>query len=192
MIIMEQEQKKEIISDLTKRMEGAIASLKHSLSGLRAGRASVNILDPIKVELYGNDMPVSQLGTISTPDARTLSIQVWDKSAVKEVEKAILNSGLGFNPIVDGQLIRILIPNLSEDRRKELVKKANEYSEQSKISIRNVRRDGIDTFKKLEKAKDISEDELRDITEEIQKLTDKYVKNIDDTISQKSQEIINI
>ena len=189
---MEQEQKKEIISDLTKRMEGAIASLKHSLSGLRAGRASVNILDPIKVELYGNDMPVSQLGTISTPDARTLSIQVWDKSAVKEVEKAILNSGLGFNPIVDGQLIRILIPNLSEDRRKELVKKANEYSEQSKISIRNVRRDGIDTFKKLEKAKDISEDELRDITEEIQKLTDKYVKNIDDTISQKSQEIINI
>lgn len=189
---MEQEQRKTIFSDLIKRMEGALASLNHSLNGLRTGRASVNILDPIKVDVYGSDMPISQLATVSAPDARTLNIQVWDKSVVKEIEKAILNSGLGFNPIIDGQLIRIPIPNLSEERRKELVKKAHEYSEQSKISIRNIRRDGIDVFKKLEKSKDISEDELRDATEEIQKLTDKYVKNIDDILSEKSQEIINI
>lgn len=189
---MEQEQKNKVISDLTKRMEGAISSLQHSLNGLRTGRASVNVLDPIKIAVYGSKMPINQVATVSAPEARMLNIQVWDKTIVKDVERAISGSGLGFNPIIDGELIRIPIPDLSEERRKELIKKAHEYSEQAKISIRNIRRDGIDIFKKSEKNKEISEDECRSNIEDIQNLTDKYVKKAVSILSEKSEEIISI
>lgn len=181
-----------ILEDVDRRMEGAISSLKHSLSGLRTGRASASILDPIKVEMYGDFVPINQVGAVSVPESRLLTIQVWDKSAVKAIEKAISNSGLGLNPSVDGQLIRIPIPDLSEERRKELNKKAGEYTEQTKVAVRNVRRDGMDALKKLEKNKELSEDELKLHGNEIQKLTDDHIRKIDDLLTQKSKEILSI
>lgn len=181
-----------IITDLQKRMAGAIASYKHSLAGLRVGRASASLLDPIKAEVYGNITPINQLGTISATDARLLTIQIWDKSAVKPVEKAIINSGLGLNPLTDGLSIRIPIPDLSNERRKELTKKASEYAEQAKIAIRNVRRDSIEDLKKLEKEKKISEDELKSYTSNVQKITDSHITQIGELVEQKSQEIMNI
>ena len=162
----------EIFSDLRKRMDGAIASLKHSLNGLRTGRASTALLDPIKVEAYGSLMPLNQVGTVNAPEPQMLSVQVWDAGMVNPVSTAITESGLGLNPIVEGQSIRIPLPNLSEERRKELSKKADEYGENAKISVRNIRRDGMDAFKKLEKDKDISEDELHTHSDQVQKITD--------------------
>lgn len=169
----------EIIPELKKKMDGSIDTLKHSLSGLRTGRASIALLEPIKIEVYGNVMPISQLASITVSDARTLMIQVWDKGLVPNVEKAIINSKLGLTPNTEGQVIRLFIPNLTEERRKELVKKAHAYGEQTKIAIRNIRRNGLDIYKKHEKEKLISEDELKFYAGKIQKLTDDYIKKVD-------------
>ncbi len=183
---------KAIVSDIEKRMDGPIQNLKHSLSGLRTGRISTALLEPIKVEVYGNNMPINQLGTVSASDSKTLVIQVWDRAVAKDVEKAIINSGLGLNPITEGQVIRVPLPDLTEQRRKELSKKASEYGEGAKISVRNIRRDSMDNFKKMEKAKEISEDESHTYSDEIQKITDKYIKNIDEIVQNKVKDIMSI
>jgi ribosome recycling factor len=181
-----------VIVDLKKRMDASIASLKHSLNGLRTGRASVALLDPIKVEAYGSLMPITQVGTVNAPEAQMLTVQVWDSGMVQNVVKAINEAGLGLNPMPEGNMIRIPIPQLSQERRKELSKKAHEYGENSKIAIRNIRRDGMDAFKKLEKDKHISEDESRDHSEEVQKATDEFVKKVDQTVAEKEKEIMSI
>jgi ribosome recycling factor len=182
----------EILEDIAKRMDGALENLRHSLAGLRTGRASVSLLDPIKVEVYGSMLPINQLGTISLPESRMLSVQVWDKENVKVVEKAISASGLSLNPLVEGQIIRVAIPDLSEERRKELTKKANEYTELCKIAIRNVRRDGMDIFKQKEKNKEISEDILESYSEKVQKLTDQHITKTDELVKKKNTEIMEI
>lgn len=181
-----------IITDTKKRMDASVHSLTHSLNGLRTGRASVALLDPVKVEAYGSPVPISQVGTVSTPEAQMITVQVWDGGLVQAVIKAINEAGLGLNPMPDGQLVRIPIPQLSEERRKELSKKALEYGENAKIAIRNVRRDGMDGFKKLEKEKKISEDECRDQSELVQKTTDDFVKKIDLVVAEKQKEIMAI
>ena len=181
-----------IKTDAEKRMEGAIHSLKHSLNGLRTGRASAALLDPIKVEVYGDFMPINQVATVATPEARLISVQVWDKNNVKAIEKAIANSGLGLNPQSDGNLIRIPLPDLSEERRKELAKKAKEYSEHAKVAIRNIRRDANDEIKKLEKSAEISEDQQHEYADKIQKVTDSYITNADKATEAKVQEIMHI
>lgn len=178
--------------DLRKRMDGALHSLKHSLNGLRTGRASAALLEPIKVDAYGSLMPITQIGSINVPEPKLIVVQVWDASLTQATEKAIMNAGLGLNPIVDGQLIRVPLPDLSEQRRKELCKKAHEYSEQAKISIRNIRRDGMDLLKKQEKDKQISEDDYQVKSEEIQKITDEFTKKIDTTVADKEKEIMHV
>ena len=182
----------DIKQDLQKRMDGAITSFKHTLSGLRTGRASASLLDPIKVEIYGDFIAINQIATISVPEARTINVQVWDKSSVKAVEKAISNAGLGLNPVSDGQLVRVPIPDLSEQRRKELSKKVGEYAEHARIALRNIRRDSIDDLKKMEKDKAISEDELKTNTTEIQKITDSYNSKVEELSIAKSKEIMGV
>lgn len=182
----------EVINDSTKRMEGSITSFKHSLNGLRTGRASASLVEPIKVEVYGEMMSMSQVGTINVPEPRMITVQAWDKGSVPSIIKAISVSGLGLNPVADGNLVRIPIPDLSEERRKELVKKAGEYAEQYKVAIRNVRRDGIDTIKKMEKDKLISEDQQRDFCDQMQKVTDDFTKKIDALLKTKSEEIMQV
>lgn len=182
----------EVISDVTKRMDGAFSALKHSLNGLRTGRASSSLLDPIKVEVYGSLMPLNQLGSVSIPEARLIVVQVWDRETAKPVEKAIRDSGLGLNPVAEGSVIRVPIPDLSEERRKELVKKANEYCENGKIAMRNVRRDGMEMIKKMEKDKTISEDELKSHREEIQKITDIHTRKADEATQIKAKEIMSV
>jgi ribosome recycling factor len=179
-----------ITAELRKRMEGALNTLDHDLKGVRAGRASANFFDPVVVEAYGDRMPIAQLATVSTPDSMTISVQVWDKSMVKAVEKAIANAGLGVSPVADGQVIRVALPKLSEERRKELVKVAHKYAEQSKVAVRNVRRDGMEQLKKLEKDGAISKDEHHTISESIQKLTDDFIKKIDDHALAKEKDIL--
>jgi len=178
--------------ELKRRMEGALASLHHEFSGLRTGRASANLLDTVMVDAYGAMMPMNQVGTVSAPEPRLLTVQVWDKSMVKAVEKAIANANLGLNPSADGQLVRVPIPALSEDRRKEMVKVAGKYAEQGKVAIRNVRRDGMDALKADEKDGKISEDEHRKQSEQIQKLTDDYVKKIDELMVAKEKDIMSV
>lgn len=178
--------------NLSTRMEGALKVLDNEFKGLRTGRASVNLLDPVQVESYGNRMPVSQLATISTPDPRALHIQIWDKSNVKAVEKAIIEANLGLNPMVEGQLVRISIPPLNEERRKELVKLAYKYAENTKVSLRNIRRDGMEELKKLEKESQISKDEHKNLADEIQKLTDQFTSKVDASAKQKEQEILTL
>jgi len=175
--------------DLSKRMDGAISSFNGDLAGLRTGRASTNMVDGILVDAYGQKMPLDQVGSISVPEARMISIQVWDKGLVIAVEKSIHESGLGLNPQVDGELIRIPIPELNEERREELSKIAGKYAEQAKISIRNVRRDGMDEIKKIEKEGSVGKDRAKDLEGEVQELTDDYIKRIDDILSQKESEI---
>jgi ribosome recycling factor len=182
----------QIIIDIRKKMEGALASLKHNLNGLRTGRANVSLLDPIKVNAYGALMPLNQVGTVNVPEPRMITVQVWDTSLTSSVVRAILDAGLGLNPIGEGQIIRVPIPDLSEERRKELSKKAHEYGENAKISVRNIRRDGNDEFKKMEKDKQISEDECRDSCEEVQKVTDEFSKKIDQAVEEKIKEIMTI
>lgn len=184
--------KKIFIEELKNRMDKALKVLEHELKGLRTGRASVNLLDPVHVEAYGDRLPISQLGTISTPDARMIIVQVWDKAVVKAVEKAIVDGNLGLNPASDGQNIRLPIPPLSEERRKELAKLAAKYGENTKVAIRNIRRDGMEDLKKLEKSGAISEDDLHSIGDEIQSLTDKEIENVDKTVKTKEQEITAI
>tara|TARA_B100000405_G_scaffold171433_1_gene119819 strand:- start:5120 stop:5677 length:558 start_codon:yes stop_codon:yes gene_type:complete len=175
--------------DLIKRMDGAISSFSGDLAGLRTGRASTNMVDGIMIDAYGQKMPIDQVGSISVPEARMISIQVWDKGLVVAVEKAIHESGLGLNPQVDGELIRIPIPELNEERREELSKIAGKYAEQSRIAIRNVRRDGMDEIKKIEKDGTVGKDRAIDLSNEVQELTDDYIKKIDEMLSQKENEI---
>lgn len=184
--------KDDLKQDLETRMDKAVGVLDGELKGLRTGRASVNLLDPVIVEAYGSKMPIDQLGTVTTPDARTINVQVWDKEMVKLVEKAIADANLGVNTSTDGQIIRLPIPPLSEERRKDLVKLAHKYAENSKVAVRNIRRDGMEHAKKLEKDGEISEDEHKKLSDEIQKLTDKFVGKIDEHLKSKEQEIMNI
>lgn len=183
---------KALKSELTDKMDKALAVLDKELKGLRTGRASVNLLDPVVVEAYGSKMPISQVGTVSTPDAKTISVQVWDKAMVKTVEKAIADANLGLNPSSDGQLIRMSLPVISQERRKELVKLAHKYGENTKIALRNVRRDGMDALKKMEKDQNLSKDEHHNQSEEIQKLTDDYISKVDNVIKSREEEILTI
>jgi ribosome recycling factor len=176
--------------DLERRMHGAVESLKNDLGGLRTGRANVGLLDPITVEVYGSNMPLNQVATVSVPEPRLLSVQVWDKSNVTPVEKAIRNAGLGINPIVDGTTIRLPIPDMTEERRKELVKLAHQYAEKAKIAARNVRRDGNDDLKTDEKKKEISEDDRKRAEVDVQKITDATIADIDAALAAKEKEIL--
>ena len=177
------------LDDIERRMEGAVATLKADLGGLRTGRASASLLEPVMVEAYGQQMPIAQVGTISVPEPRMLSVQVWDKGQVALVEKAIREAGLGLNPMADGQLVRIPLPELNEERREELVKVAGRYAEQARVAVRNVRRDGMDQIKKSEKDGDMSQDDAKLFSNEMQETTDRYVKLIDETLEVKEGEI---
>lgn len=177
-------------ADIERRMQGAVDSLKSDLGGLRTGRANTALLDPIQVEVYGAMMPLNQVATVSAPEPRMLSVQVWDKSNVTPVEKAIRAAGLGINPMVDGQNIRLPIPDMTEERRKELVKLAHQYAEKAKIAARNVRRDGNDALKTDEKKKDISEDDRKRLETEVQKITDSTIADIDAALAAKEKEIL--
>ncbi|AIT79306.1 ribosome recycling factor [Novosphingobium pentaromativorans] len=178
-------------ADLERRMHGAVESFKHDLSGLRTGRANTALLEPINVEVYGAMMPIVQVATISAPEPRLLSVQVWDKSNIGPVEKAIRSAGLGLNPINDGNTLRLPIPDLTEERRKELAKLAGQYAEKARVAIRNVRRDGMETLKADENKKEISEDERKRSEAEVQKLTDEQIKAVDDALAHKEKEILN-
>jgi ribosome recycling factor len=177
-------------SDLQRRMHGAVEALKHDLGGLRTGRASTALLDPINVEVYGSHMPLNQVATVSAPEPRMLTVQVWDRSNVQPVEKAIRSAGLGLNPVTDGQLIRLPIPDLTEERRKELAKLVGQYAEKARVAVRNVRRDGMEHVKQDERKHDISEDERKRLEHEIQKLTDETIKEIDELAHSKEKEIL--
>jgi ribosome recycling factor len=183
---------KALNQELIEKMDKAIAVLDKELKGLRTGRASVNLLDPVVIEAYGSKMPISQVGTVSTPDAKTISVQVWDKSMVKTVEKAIADANLGLNPSSDGQVIRMSLPIISQERRKELVKLAHKYGENTKVALRNIRRDGMDTLKKMEKDHNLSKDEHHDQSEEIQKLTDEFISKVDAVVRAREEEILTI
>ncbi len=178
--------------ELDRRMNGAVATFKSELAGLRTGRASAALLDPVKVEAYGNVVPINQVGTISTPEPRMITVQVWDKGLAKTVDKAIRDAGLGLNPQMDGQLLRIPLPELNQERRKELTKLAAKYAEAARVAVRNVRRDGMDLLKKLEKDHKISQDDHHTKGEELQKLTDAHVKDIDTALHAKEQEIMQV
>ena len=180
------------INDLKRRMNGALEVLKSEFSGLRTGRASPALLEHIQVEAYGSALPMNQVGTVSAPDARTLSVQVWDNSIANSVERAIRDSDLGLNPQTEGAVIRVPVPQLSEERRVELTKVAGKYSEQARVAVRNVRRDGIDMLKRMQRDGEISEDEQRAWTEEIQILTDSVVKEIDNALGVKETEILQV
>ncbi|AGH48582.1 MULTISPECIES: ribosome recycling factor [Sphingomonadales] len=177
-------------ADLERRMHGAVESLKGDLQGLRTGRASTSLLDPVTVEVYGAQMPLNQVATVSVPEPRLISVQVWDKSNVTPVDKAIRSAGLGLNPIVDGQTLRLPIPDLTEERRKELAKLAGQYAEKARIAARNVRRDGNDALKADEKKGEISEDERKRAETEVQKLTDSTIAEIDAAAAAKEKEIL--
>ncbi|HLI23181.1 MAG TPA: ribosome recycling factor [Stellaceae bacterium] len=181
-----------IVSDLRKRMEGAFDVLRKELAGLRTGRASASLLEPVHVEAYGNRLPLSQVGTVSVPEPRLLIVQVWDKGNVKSVEKAIREAGLGLNPQTEGQTIRVPVPDLSEERRKELTRVAAKYAEAARVSVRNVRRDGLDVLKKQEKDSTITQDQHRKLEKEIQMLTDATIKRVDDLLAQKDKEILQV
>lgn len=177
--------------EIKRRMEGAVDALKHEFSGLRTGRASTAMLDTITVEVYGSRMPLTQVGSISVPEPRLLTVQVWDTGSVKAVEKAIRDAGLGLNPQADGNLVRIPVPELNQDRRKELVKVAGQYAEGGRVSVRNIRRDGMETLKKL-KADGMGEDENKRLGEDVQKLTDEHIKKIDAMLADKEKDIMTV
>jgi ribosome recycling factor len=180
------------LSDLKRRMQGAISTLKHEMGGLRTGRASASLIEPVQVEAYGQAMPLNQVATISVPEPRMLSVQVWDKSMVNAVDKAIRNSNLGLSPTVEGQILRIRIPELNEQRRKEMVKVAHKYAEDARVAVRHVRRDGLDTLKKLLKDKAISEDDEKRHESEVQKVTDQCVSEVDSALAAKEREIMQV
>jgi ribosome recycling factor len=178
--------------DVNRRMHGAVTTVKSEFSGLRTGRASTALLDPVMVDAYGSATPINQVGTVSAPESRLLTVQVWDRSLAKAVDKAIRDAGLGLNPQLDGQLVRIPIPELNEERRKELAKLAHKYAEQARIAVRNVRRDGMEVLKKLEKDHKIGQDEHHKLGEELQKLTDTHIRDIDQSLHAKEQEIMQV
>src|SRR6266702_2092088 len=178
------------INEVKRRMQGAIQSLKHELGGLRTGRAAASMLDPVQVEAYGSHMPLNQLATVSVPEPRLISVQVWDKSMVKPVEKAIVDSNLGLSPATEGQVLRLRIPELNEERRKELVKVAHKYAEAARVAVRHVRRDAMDVLKKLEKNHKVSQDEHKRHDGDVQKATDQSIADIDHTLATKEKEIM--
>ena len=180
------------LNEVKRRMHGAVQVLKTELGGLRTGRASAGMLDPVQVEAYGTHMPLNQLATISVPEPRLLSVQVWDKSMVHAVEKAIINSNLGLSPATEGQVLRLRIPELNEERRKELVKVAHKYVEAAKVAVRHVRRDGLDVLKKLLKDHQMSEDDEKRSAEQVQKLTDETIAEIDRMLAGKEKEILTV
>jgi ribosome recycling factor len=181
-----------IIRDLKRRMEGALDVLRKEFAGLRTGRASASLLEPVTVEAYGNPMPLNQVGTVSVPEPRLIIVQVWDRGNVKATEKAIREAGLGLNPQTEGQTIRVPIPDLNEERRKELTKVAAKYAEQARVSVRNVRRDGMDLLKKQEKDHKLTQDQHRKLDKEIQALTDETIKKVDAFLAQKDKEILQV
>lgn len=181
-----------IVTDLRRRMDGALDVLRKEFGGLRTGRASANLLEPVHVEAYGNRMPLGQVGTVSVPEPRLLIVQVWDKGNVKAVEKAIREAGLGLNPQTEGQTVRVPVPDLSEERRKELTRVAAKYAEQARVSVRNVRRDGLDLLKKQEKDSTITQDQHRKLEKDIQTLTDATIKRVDELLAQKDKEILQV
>lgn len=178
--------------ELKRRMEGAVQNLRDEYVGLRTGRASSSMLEPVVVDVYGSKMPLNQVGTINVPEPRMITVQVWDGSAVSAVEKAIREAGLGLNPMPEGNLIRVPVPELNEERRTELSKVAGKYAEQARISIRNVRRDGMDAIKQGEKDNELSEDDAKRAQDEVQKLTDEYVKQVDDLLEKKEKDIMTV
>ncbi|MDJ0929685.1 ribosome recycling factor [Breoghania sp.] len=180
------------MKDLKRRMDGAISVLKTDLAGLRTGRASSSMLEAITVEAYGQQMPINQVATVSVPEPRMVSVQVWDKSMVAAVEKAIRNSSLGLNPVIDGTNLRLPIPELNEERRQELAKVAHKYAEQARVAIRHVRRDGMEMLKELEKDGEISQDEQRTSSNAVQKLTDEMITEIDSVVERKEKEISQV
>jgi len=180
------------IDEIQRRMTGALEVLKQEFSGLRTGRASASLLEPVSVDAYGSHMPLNQLAHINVPEPRMLTVQVWDKGMVKAVEKAIQTSGLGLNPSVDGQLIRVPIPELNEERRQELTKISSKYAEQARVAVRNVRRDGLEMLKKMEKDGDMSQDEQRAWSDEVQQMTDDLVAKIDEAAATKEEEILQV
>lgn len=180
------------LDDLGRRMNGAFDVLQQEFAGLRTGRASAAILDPVIVDAYGSQMPINQLGTVSVPEPRLIGVQVWDKGLVASVEKAIRNSGLGLNPLVEGQLLRIPIPELNEERRQELQKVAGKYSEQARVAVRNVRRDGMETLKQLERDKEMGKDDLKLFSDEVQEMTDGVIKKIDESLAKKERDIMQV
>ena len=180
------------IKDLGRRMDGALDALRKEFSGLRTGRASATMLDPVHVEAYGNAMPLNQLATVSVPEPRLILVQVWDRAMAKAVDKAIREAGLGLNPQTEGQTIRVPVPDLTEDRRRDLTKVAAKYAEQARVSVRNIRRDGLDQAKKQEKDAEISQDEHRKLQHDIQTLTDAHIKKIDEMLAHKEKEILQV
>lgn len=178
--------------ELKRRMEGAIAAFKADLVSLRTGRASSSVLDPIQVEAYGSTVPLNQVATVSVPEARMISVSIWDRSMIQAVDRAIREANLGFNPIVDGQTLRIPVPELNEERRRELARIAHQYAEQARVAVRNVRRDGMDHLKKSEKDGAISQDEMRQGTERVQKITDGKIAEIDKLLAEKEAEIMQV
>ena len=180
------------LAGIQRRMQGAIDSLKHEFGGLRTGRASATLLDPVQVEAYGQRMPLNQVATVSVPEPRLISVQVWDKGMVGAADRAIRDSNLGLSPTIEGQVLRIRIPELNEQRRKELVKVAHRYAEETRVAVRHVRRDGIDALKKALKDKSISEDEEKRLEADVQKATDKFVAEVDQTLAAKEKEIMQV
>jgi len=180
------------LNEVKRRMHGAISALKTELSGLRTGRASPNMLDPIHVDVYGQSMPLNQVGTVSVPEARLLSVQVWDQSNVKAVEKAIRDANLGLNPQTEGSVIRLRIPELNQERRQELVKVAHKYAEAARVAVRHVRRDGIDHLKNLKKDGHVSEDEIKRHESDVQKATDQSITEIDQMLGTKEKEVMSV
>ena len=180
------------IDGVKRRMDGALEALRKELSGLRSGRASASMLEPVTVEAYGTHMPIAQLGTVTVPEPRMISVQVWDRGNVKAVENAIRNAGLGLNPMSDGQLVRVPIPQLDAERRNEISKVANKYGEQARVAVRNVRRDGMDTLKKMVKDGELSDDDHDLWAEEIQGLTDAHIKKVDEMVAHKQAELMQV
>ena len=181
-----------VVTALHRRMDGAVEVLRKELAGLRTGRASASLLDPVTVEAYGNKMPLAQVGTISAPEPRMIVVQVWDRGLAKSVDKAIREAGLGLNPQTEGQTVRVPIPDLNEDRRKELTRVAAKYAEAARVAVRNVRRDGLEDIKKQEKKGVLSQDQQRKLDKDVQALTDQVIKHVDDMLAQKDKEILQV
>jgi ribosome recycling factor len=181
-----------LLKDLRRRMDGAVEVLRKEFGGLRTGRASASLLDPITVAAYGGMMPLNQLANVNVPEPRMITVQVWDRAMVKAVDKAIRESGLGLNPQTEGQVIRVPIPDLNEERRRELTRVAAKYAEQARVSVRNIRRDGVELLRRREKEAGISQDQQRKLQQDVQHLTDEYIKRIDEALAQKDGEILQV
>jgi ribosome recycling factor len=181
-----------LLKDLRRRMDGAVEVLRKEFGGLRTGRASASLLEPITVAAYGGTVPLSQLANVSVPEPRMITVQVWDRSMVKAVDKSIREAGLGLNPQTEGQVIRVPIPDLSEERRRELTRVTAKYAEQARVSVRNIRRDGVEMLRRREKDAEISQDQQRKLQQEVQHLTDDYVKRIDEALARKDREILQV